>query len=88
MRPAAKRRRPGAELLDRRVEAHEAAAQPRRDAAGDERHRRTEAPGHEDEEHDARPRPPPASGSGGRCVITTIGTSETNARIVNTRFLP
>jgi hypothetical protein len=29
-----------------------------------------------------------ASGSGGRCVITTMGTRETNARIVNTRFLP
>ena len=38
------------ELLDRRVEAHEAAAQSRLDAAGDERHRGAEAPGHEHEE--------------------------------------
>ena len=61
MRPAASDAAPDAELLHRRVEAHEAAAQPRRDAAGDERHRRAEAAGHEHEEqhrqrHDPRER--------------------------------
>ena len=51
--PRGKRRRPCAKLLHRSVEAHETPAKAGRNAARDERHGRTEASGHENEEHDA-----------------------------------